>query len=129
MKQFFLWTLVLIGSTIMMTACSSSDSNPEKVAEKRYLHYFDGSHPGPNDGYLESATNENGRKEMQQLLERTHKMNMEKYGAYKGYKVIDKVETPDGNKVELEMEFQHEKKNEIKEYTLSKGSNGKWNIK
>ena len=129
MKRFIKWTLVLMGSAIMMTACSSSDNNPEKVAEKYYLHYFDGSYPGPNDGYLELATNESGKKEMQQFLERTYKMNMEKYGAYKGYKVIDKVETPDGNKVELEMEFQHEKKNEIEEYTLLKGSDGNWNVK
>lgn len=51
---------------------------------------------------------------------------MEKYGAYKGYEVLNKKESPGGNKITLEIEFKHEKQNETETYTLYKTTEGGW---
>lgn len=111
---------------ITMAACSSSDNQPERVAEKYYLHYFDGSHPGPNDQYAKMATNESQKKEFQRMLQHSHELNMERYGAYKGYAILSKEESPEGNKVTLEIEFKHEKENKTKVYTLYKTTENGW---
>lgn len=125
MKQFIKFTMAL-AMVIAVAACSSSDSNPERVAEMRYLHYFDGSCPGPNDKYAQRAVSEYQQKEFQRMLKHSHELNMEKYGAYKGYEVLNKKESPEGNKITLEIEFKHEKQNETETYTLYKTTEGGW---
>lgn len=128
MKQFIKLTMTL-AMVIAVVACSSSDNNPERVAEKYYLHYFDGSCPGPNDEYAKKATSEYQQKEFQRMLKHSHELNMERHGAYKGYEILNKKESPEGNKVTLEMEFKHEKQNKTKEYTLYKTTEGGWVVK
>lgn len=128
MKKFFKF-MMAFAMLLVVAACSSSVKTPEKVAEERYLHYFDGSFPGPNDEYAKMATNEYQQKEFQRLLQRSHENNMDRYGAYQGYEVLNKEESPEGNKVTLEIEFKHEKENKTKEYTLYKTSEGSWVVR
>lgn len=128
MKKIVRFTIVLT-LVITMAACSSSDNQPERVAEKHYLHYFDGSHPGPNDKYAKMATNASQKKEFQRMLQHSHELNMERYGTYKGYEILSKEESPEGNKVTLEIEFKHEKKNKTNVYTLYKTTENGWIVK
>lgn len=128
MKQFFQLTLAVV-MVIFMVACSSTDNSPEGAAERHYLHYFDGSYPGPNDKYAKMATSEYQKKEFQRLLESEHERNKERYGAYKGYEVLDKKEDADGARVSLEIEFKHEKQNQTKNYTLYKTSEKDWVVR
>lgn len=127
--NYFIKLTMALAMVIAVVACSSSAKTPEKVAEEYYLHYFDGSYPGPNDEYAKMSTNESQQKEFQRILKHSQELNMEKHGAYKGCEILNKKEAPDGNKVTLEIEFKHEKQNKTKEYTLYKTTEGSWVVK